>query len=1375
MVWLGRAGLAGLGALATALLLTASLQPTPAAATWNAAPGAGSWPDIATSYQFNATHSGGTSASPMTTPLQALWTANLGGPVSYAVMGPYNIYVTATDPTTTHPKLYALNYVTGAINWGPVDLGGRYWANALYDNGLVITVNFTGQMQAFDDQTGALVWTTQLPNQSSFTTPPVGGIPGFTGAGDLVFTSGAGSGGTLYAIHASTGAIAWQAAVMNGDHSAPVVTNSGVYVSYACAQTYDFEPQTGALLWHHSTGCEGGGGKTAALYNGKLYVRDAAVGNVVLDANNGAVVSTFSATTAPAFSGTTGFFLNGSALQAVNLNTGANIWSFSGDGTLSTAPIVVGANVFIGATSGNLYALDASTGAQTWSTQLSSGISSSDEQNASSPLTGLNEGAGYLMVPAGNTMTAFVSAFSVAPGGVNFGLKLLGSSTSVSIGVTDQFAGPVTISSATTTGDYGVTGIGCGAAGSYSLGNGGQCSLTVTFTPTAYGQRNGTLTINDNAPGSPHMVTLTGGATDGRADHLVLYPAALSLPVATKQAYEAEASDAYGNDLGDVTTSTSFWVQSGTCTQNICSATTAGSQPVSGIYSTTNSTNGSYASGVTTLTVTPGPLDHITISPASGVSIVAGSGQAYTTEGYDQYNNDLGSTASATTYTIAPDGSCSGASCTATIAGSHTVTATDNGKTATGSLTVNAGPLASLTLTPASTTITAGGSVTYAATGADQYGNNVGDVTAGTALSIAPPDGTCNQATHICTATVAVSHTVTGAAGNATATATLNVTGAGLDHITIAPTSASISAGGSQSYTTEAFDQYGNDLGSATSASSFTIAPDGSCTGATCTASVAGSHTVTASDAAKTASASLSVTPGAPSALTITPASASVSAGGTVTFTATATDGAGNSLGDVTLSTTFAISPDGSCSGRFCGSTKAGAHTVTATYQGTTATASMTVTPAPVTNLALSPASATIVAGGGQAYTAVAYDQYGNSFGDVTASTTFYVDSILNPPCAGNTCSSTAAGAHHVVGEWNTAGGSSALTVTAGPLDHITLAPASAAITAGGNQSYVVEGYDQYNNDLGNQTSVSTLAIAPDGTCSGISCGATKTGAHTVTATVSGKTATASLTVNAGALDHVALTPASAAIAAGGSQTYAVEGYDAYGNDLGSFTANSSLAITPDGNCANAACSATKAGAHTVTATSQGKSATASLTVNAGPIAVVAVTPASVSLTVKQSQAFTATASDAYGNPLSASGATWSLSAGTPGTISPTSGTTSTFTASDANTGTGSLKATIGGMSRSVAITVVPAAPANLTASVKPTKVTLSWQSAAGAKTYAIYRGTSSTSLVLLKSGLTGNNFTDAPGSGTFYYYVVAIGSTGLQSAPSNTVSATFK
>ena len=163
-------------------------------------------------------------------------------------------------------------------------------------------------------------------------------------------------------------------------------------------------------------------------------------------------------------------------------------------------------------------------------------------------------------------------------------------------------------------------------------------------------------------------------------------------------------------------------------------------------------------------------------------------------------------------------------------------------------------------LSPASATITAGGSQSYTAEGFDQYNNSLGDVT-GTTTFMISPDGSCTGAS--CTAAVAGLHTVTGTKSGKTGTASLLVNAGGVDHITISPSSASITAGGSQAFTTQAFDQYNSSLGDVTGATTFTISPDGSCTGASCTAAVAGAHTVTANDGGKTVQASLQVNPAA--------------------------------------------------------------------------------------------------------------------------------------------------------------------------------------------------------------------------------------------------------------------------------------------------------------------------------------------------------------------------------------------------------------------------------------------------------------------------------------------------------------------------------
>jgi hypothetical protein len=260
--------------------------------------------------------------------------------------------------------------------------------------------------------------------------------------------------------------------------------------------------------------------------------------------------------------------------------------------------------------------------------------------------------------------------------------------------------------------------------------------------------------------------------------------------------------------------------------------------------------------GIASLEVTSGGVDHITISPATA-TIAAGGSQAYTAEGFDAANTSLGDVTPSTTFTIGPNGSCTGNVCTATVAGAHTVTGNDGGKAATGSLAVTAGALDHLALSPTSASIAAGGSQAYTADGRDQYDNSLGDVTATTTFTIAP-DGSCTGAT--CTASVAGAHTITGTKAGTTGTATLTVTASNqLDHIVISPASATISAGDSQAYTAEGFDAGNNSLGDVTAFTTFTIAPDGSCTGSTCTVNTGGPHTVTGNDGGKTATASLNV------------------------------------------------------------------------------------------------------------------------------------------------------------------------------------------------------------------------------------------------------------------------------------------------------------------------------------------------------------------------------------------------------------------------------------------------------------------------------------------------------------------------------------
>jgi hypothetical protein len=173
----------------------------------------------------------------------------------------------------------------------------------------------------------------------------------------------------------------------------------------------------------------------------------------------------------------------------------------------------------------------------------------------------------------------------------------------------------------------------------------------------------------------------------------------------------------------------------------------------------------------------------------------------------------------------------------------------------------------------------------------------------------------------------------------------------------------------------------------------------------------------------------------------------------------------------------------------------------------------------------------------------------------------------------------------------------------------LVLGPANASIPAGGSQTYAAEGVDASDNSLGDVTAGTTFAIAPDGSCQGANCSATVAGPHMVTATNGAAGGTASLLVSPGALDRVAISPASSSIPAGGSQAYTIAGLDAYSNPLGDVTGVSTLRIDPDGSCTGATCTAIVPGPHTVMASDGGKTTTASLLVSG---TIFAIRPSSL-------------------------------------------------------------------------------------------------------------------------------------------------------------------
>ena len=360
---------------------------------------------LAVTYQVDPRHDGNQASGALSTSsLTKKWTVTLGGTgdygagdVSYPVIARGRVFVTVENSQSYGTELYALDAGTGAVDWS-VGLGGTYGFSALaYDGRRVFALNYDGVLTAFAASTGHELWAAQMPGQYAFTAPP-------TAYDGVVYVSGAGSGGTVYAVSEAGGVVRWTGPVQNGDKSSPAVDNSGAYVSYACQQDYRFNLR-GHLVWHYSTSCEGGGGSTAVLHGSSVYARGAHDPPVILSKASGTLTGSFASATAPAFDSTNMYTLENGNLVAVDPSGSPDRWTFS-NGSLVTAPVVSGGVVFVGSSNGAVYGVSASSGTQVWTGTAGSTILGPDERNAD-VLIGMAVGGGLLVVPAGNALTAF--------------------------------------------------------------------------------------------------------------------------------------------------------------------------------------------------------------------------------------------------------------------------------------------------------------------------------------------------------------------------------------------------------------------------------------------------------------------------------------------------------------------------------------------------------------------------------------------------------------------------------------------------------------------------------------------------------------------------------------------------------------------------------------------------------------------------------------------------------------------------------------------------------------------------------------------------------------------------------------------------------
>ena len=456
---------------------------------------------------------------------------------------------------------------------------------------------------------------------------------------------------------------------------------------------------------------------------------------------------------------------------------------------------------------------------------------------------------------------------------------------------------------------------------------------------------------------------------------------------------------------------------------------------------------------------------------------------------------------------------------------------------------------------------------------------------------------------------------------------------------------------------------------------------------------VTGSTTLTATLSGVVGSATLTVTDAALSTMTISPLAPSIADGTMQAFAITGnfSDGTSRSLtGQAALSSSNAAATIDSATG-VATAVDPGQSTITASFQGVTASTTLTVTAATLTSIAVTPDRANLPSGLNLQYTATGTFSDGNQqdlSGTVVWSSSLPTTANINSIglATAGTPGTTTIGAtmQGVAGQAN-------LTVSAASLSSISISPLAPSIADGTTQAFTVTGLysDGSSRSLVGQATLSSSnqAASTIDSSTGVATGVDP-GPSTITASFQGVMASTTLTVTAATLVSIAVTPADIDLPSGLTQEYKAMGTFTDGDpqDLTSMVIWSSTVQGTATIDATGLAIAGTPGTTTIkaTQTTGGVVGQTGLTVSDAVMVGLKVLPATPSIPAGLTQAFTAEA--IYSNLTSAPvTAAWTSSATNVAIIDPATGLATTAAAAVGQT---TITATAHGFSSTTILTV---------------------------------------------------------------------------------------
>jgi 6-phosphogluconolactonase (cycloisomerase 2 family) len=316
--------------------------------------------------------------------------------------------------------------------------------------------------------------------------------------------------------------------------------------------------------------------------------------------------------------------------------------------------------------------------------------------------------------------------------------------------------------------------------------------------------------------------------------------------------------------------------------------------------------------------------------------------------------------------------------------------------------------------------------------------------------------------------------TITATLGSVTGSATLTVSAATLVSISVTPVSPTIAKGTLQAFTATGIYTDNSTQTITTSvtwsSSNLFVATISNAPGSIglATAVSGGKATITAALNGATGSTVLTVSGATLQSISVTPANPSIPLGNSQQFTATGvyTDGTTQPL---TTAVTWSSSSPAATISNVAGSqglataAAVGTATISAAVDGLTGTATLTVTPATLLSIAVTPANPSIPAGLTQAFVATGTYSDGSTQNLTTAATwtsaTPAVATISNAAPTSGTATGVAAGMSIITATLgNIVSVPITLTVTAAQLVSIAVTPANPTIVNGATEQFVATG-----------------------------------------------------------------------------------------------------------------------------------------------------------------------------------------------------------------------------------------------------------------------------------------------------------------------------